>query len=149
MTNRIQVRVGQVDYVYTGHDFGFGAPGVAAHQSNVRFSAGIVITLGAREASQPSPAQQPPQVAEGVEIPLLGATGIAANRGIELVAVPSGSPAAKAGMQPRDVVIAVDAQTVRTPEELQSALAAKTPGSAKITYMIRGMWKAEKVIELR
>lgn len=149
MTDRFHVRVGQMDYVYTGHDFTFGAPGVAAHQNNVRFSAGIVIMLGAKKTPEASPAAQPPQVAQGIEISSLGATGITANRGIELVTVPSGSPAAKAGMQPRDVVVAIDDQPVRTPEELQSALAAKTPGSAKITYMIRGMWKAEKVIELR
>ncbi|MGH9601721.1 MAG: PDZ domain-containing protein [Terriglobales bacterium] len=149
VTDRFNVRLGQVDYVYTGHDFSFGAPGVAAHQNNLRFSAGIVISLGAKKAPEASPGQSSPQVVPGVEIPSLGAKGVAANRGIELVAVPSGSPAALAGMQPRDVVVAVDDQPVSTPEELQSALVAKTPGSAKLTYMIRGMWKAEKVIELR
>lgn len=149
VTDRFNVRLAQVDYVYTGHDFSLGAPGVAAHQNNVRFSAGIVISFGGRKDAQTAPAPSSPQIVAGVEIPSLGAKGVAANRGIELVAVPSGSPAALAGMQPRDVVVAVDNQPVSTPEQLQSALAAKTPGSAKLTYMIRGAWKAEKVIELQ
>jgi len=148
LTDRFSVRLGQADYLYTGHDFSFGAPGVASHQNNYRFSAGIVITFGGKK-DPTTPGQPSPPIVAGVEIPSLGAKGVTASRGVELVSVPSGSPAAAAGMQARDVVVAVDDKPVATPEELQSALLATTPGSAKITYMIRGAWKAEKVIELR
>src|SRR5690606_11302596 len=49
--------------------------------------------------------------------------------GVEVVSVSPGGPAAAAGVQLGDVIIAVDDQEVRTVSDLQAALATRDPGS--------------------
>ncbi len=54
ITGRFAVRTGQVDYLYTKHDFSGGTPGIATHENNLRASVGIVFQFGAAH-----PAPQP------------------------------------------------------------------------------------------
>ena len=57
----------------------------------------------------------------------LGATNTA---GVVVNAVTNGSPAAAAGLEPGDVITAIDGQRIRTPGELVATVGERAPGSA-------------------
>jgi len=58
--------------------------------------------------------------------------------GALVVNVESGSPAAQAGIQEQDVIIAVDGQPVGSSEELQVAVDSKRPGDTVTIEYVRG-----------
>ena len=71
ISERIAVRVGQVDYFYTKHDFSGGAPGIANHQNNLRASVGIVFQFGATHVeAQPRAQKAHPTAAVSIPVAL-------------------------------------------------------------------------------
>ncbi|MBI4546009.1 MAG: Do family serine endopeptidase [Gemmatimonadetes bacterium] len=57
--------------------------------------------------------------------------------GAEVTSVQSGTPAARAGLQPGDVIMAVDGQAVEDATELQTMLAGRRPGERVKLTLIR------------
>ena len=57
--------------------------------------------------------------------------------GVPVLRVVPGSPAAQAGLQPGDVVLAADGQPVKRTADLLAAVAAKKPGD-KVVLQVRG-----------
>jgi membrane-associated protease RseP (regulator of RpoE activity) len=58
-----------------------------------------------------------------------------ANQGLQVTNVEEGGPAAEAGIEVGDYLRSVDGQVVRTPEQLRSAIASRSPGDeVTITY---------------
>lgn len=142
---------GQADYLYTGHDFTDLIPGIAAHQNNVRASAGIVYSFGGAEHVSKAPRQSAPRVSHaGLSIPSLGITAIiGSNPGAEITDEAPNGVAALAGMKPGDVINSVDGKPVSTPMELAASLANRPAGDkVKISFMIRGMWQSDTVLLL-
>lgn len=163
----ISIRVGQVDYLYTRHNFSYGVAGVATHQNNLRVSAGIVFTFGAgREASigptvelgpsQPhtikneSPSTQEPLPRTTVEAQILPVGLVVRSRGsggVEIVSVAQGSASSRAGLQPGDGITAVDGKAVRSTVELASELSSIGAGDkVRISFMARGYWQTEAIL---
>jgi serine protease Do len=63
----------------------------------------------------------------------------AANGGVIVNLVTPGGPAAKAGLQPKDVIVAIDGQNVKDGDQLVAIISAKKPGSTvKLTYLRDG-----------
>jgi serine protease Do len=59
--------------------------------------------------------------------------------GVFISVVTPGGPAAKAGLQPKDVIVAIDGQNVKDGDQLVAIISAKKPGStAKVTYLRDG-----------
>jgi serine protease Do len=59
--------------------------------------------------------------------------------GIVVVSVQPGAPAAKAGLEDGDVIIAIEGKKVRDPSELTNAIGLLSPGSkVKVTYFRNG-----------
>jgi hypothetical protein len=143
---------GQADYLYTGHDFTDLIPNIAAHQNNVRASAGIVYSFGGAErVSTAAPRQSVPRASgAGTLIPSLGATvAIGSNPGAEITDEAPNGVAALAGLHPGDVINAVDGKPVKTPIELAAELANRPAGDkVKISFLIRGLWQKDTVLLL-
>lgn len=141
---------GQVDYLYTGHDFTDLLPGIAAHQNNVRASAGILYSFGGAERSI-APRQSAPHVSRaGMQIASLGITAtIGSNPGAEITDEAPNGVAALAGIHVGDVINAVDGRPVSTPMELAAELANHAAGDKiKLGFLIRGQWQTEAVLLL-
>lgn len=65
--------------------------------------------------------------------------GLPKPAGALVAAVEKGSPAAKAGLEPGDVILGIDGKTVDTPGELPAAIATKLPGeSARLQIWRKG-----------
>jgi S1-C subfamily serine protease len=58
--------------------------------------------------------------------------------GVRVASVVKGGPAAKAGIQPGDVIVAVDGQPTPTTEELQAVLPTLKPGQRVNVDLVRG-----------
>jgi len=71
-----------------------------------------------------------PRLARGetIERAYLGVATAAAASGVQVQSVTAGGPAARAGLRTGDVVVGVDGERVRAPEDLTSAIARKRPG---------------------
>jgi serine protease Do len=58
------------------------------------------------------------------------------NGGVIVSAVTPGAPAAKAGLQPQDVIVSVDGKSIKDGDDLVAIVSAKHPGdSVKIGYL--------------
>ena len=68
---------------------------------------------------------------------------LASNRGILITSVLNGSPADKSGVQPGDVLIAIDAQEVQIPREMLDLVASLPPGKVAVFRLLRGSRKIE------
>jgi S1-C subfamily serine protease len=55
--------------------------------------------------------------------------------GVAIAAVPDGTPAAAAGLEPGDVIEAVNGKPVNSPEQFVSIISAMKPG-AKVTLRV-------------
>ncbi len=64
--------------------------------------------------------------------------GLTEARGVVVTAVAAGSPAAKAGIQPGDVIVAVADQTVRDAEDVRLAVARAKIGTQIVITILRG-----------
>lgn len=74
--------------------------------------------------------------------------GLEAAQGAEVVSVSPESPAARAGVQLGDVIVAVDTLEVRTVSDLQAALATMDPGRTVTLRAIRYGQQVEIAVEL-
>jgi serine protease Do len=62
-----------------------------------------------------------------------------ANGGVIISSVTPGGPAAKANLQPQDVIVAVDGTPIKDGDELVGIISAKSPGATvKLTYLRNG-----------
>jgi S1-C subfamily serine protease len=56
--------------------------------------------------------------------------------GLQITGVAPGSPAAKAGFKPGDVILKINRQPVKTLDDLRRALKARTPGKSIPAYIL-------------
>ncbi len=61
-----------------------------------------------------------------------------AREGVVVDSILPGGPASKSGLQPGDVVTAVDGKTVKTTRQLRDEVAGKKPGRATVLEVVRG-----------
>jgi len=148
VTDRFAVRAGQVDYLYTKHDFSGGTSGVATHQNNLRASVGIVFQFGAaHQAHQPRVQKESPTAA--ISIPALGVYVVQSDHGAKIVDLSPKGAAASVGLALGDIIDSVNGSPVKGPTELTSALSTISPGSKVLLgYAIRGMWHSEATVTL-
>ena len=146
VTNRISVRLGQADYFLTRHFNDIGAP----NQNNFRVSAGIVFTFGGtREVvSRPARRKAGPSPASSEAAPL-GVFGNAGDNGFAVTSVRAGSAAAQAGIEPGDIVTAIDARPVHTSGDIESAIATSQTGTIRVSFLVKGAWLTEKDVKVR
>ncbi|MCW2509664.1 MAG: peptidase and chymotrypsin/Hap [Modestobacter sp.] len=71
-----------------------------------------------------------------------------APKGVAVVAVTSGGPAATAGIQPGDVIVAVNGQRTPTAQALGAVLADLTPGQAVPVTVVRGTGQQDVQVTL-
>jgi S1-C subfamily serine protease len=64
--------------------------------------------------------------------------GVNATQGVVVAQVQPGSPAAQAGLQPRDVITAVDGQPLESDTGLAEAISAHKPGDTLALTVLRG-----------
>jgi hypothetical protein len=151
LQNRLSLRVGQIDYLFTKHNFSFGTPGVATHQNNYRASAGIVFQFGGTHVSQTiqprlKTGQHPNVSAGAMLIPTLG-VHVAFKDGVQITDLAPNGPGSAAGLRPGDFITAVDGVPVKTPEALANALSGMGNGSkVQLRVMIRGMWQSDVTV---
>jgi len=69
--------------------------------------------------------------------------GLASERGILISSVLNGSPADRSGVQPGDVLVAIDGQEVQIPREMLDLVASLPPGKAAVFRLLRGSKKIE------
>ncbi|WP_263377760.1 trypsin-like peptidase domain-containing protein [Granulicella paludicola] len=70
----------------------------------------------------------------------------AANGGVIVSVVTPGGPAAKAGLQPKDVIVAIDGATIKNGDELVAIISQKKPGTnVKLTYLRAGKRETAEV----
>ena len=147
------------DYVFSRHNI-LGGPSVT--QNNFRVSSGVVFTFGGRRevsgrvpSPQPTPTVQPPPSARRVPGPQptptaqpplsaqraisLGFVGYATDDGFKVTSVREGSPATQIFLRPGDVISKIDDKEVKNDRDIESAVAASTSGTIKVT----GLDKAE------
>jgi len=65
-------------------------------------------------------------------------------RGLLLVSVEEGTPAAEAGLMVGDILAAINAQPLNDPEDLVSALSADVVGKVVTLELLRGGQRIEK-----
>jgi opacity protein-like surface antigen len=147
---RIAIRFAQFDYFMTRHALNLGA----STQNNFRVSAGVVFRFGGGTWStsgsprRPNPAN-PEASAPTTEAILLGVTGSEHEDGVHVASVRSGSPAAKAGIQPGDTIATIDGQHVRNSHDIEAAIATNTTGTIKVGLLIKGAWLSEREVKMR
>ncbi len=152
LKDRISLRAGQFDYLFTKHDFSFGAPGVAAHQNNYRASVGIVFQIGGRlPVQERQPKQSAPLrravSAAAMPITSLGVYVEAVSEGAQITDVAPNSAAASVGLRPGDIINTVNGGQIKTPAELANAFSGMTAGTkVRLGFMIRGMWQSEATV---
>jgi opacity protein-like surface antigen len=145
VTNRISVRLGQADYFLTRHFNDIGAP----NQNNFRVSAGIVFTFGGTHEVVSRPASRSAGFSGASEAALLGVFGYPADNGFAVTSVRDGSPAAQAGIEPDDIVTAIDARPMHTSGDIESAIATSQTGTVRVSFLIKGAWLTEKDVRIR
>jgi S1-C subfamily serine protease len=70
--------------------------------------------------------------------PVAETHGIAHARGVAVRSVESGSPAARAGIQPRDVIVALDGRGIASVADLHRALGVEAIGASLWLDLVRG-----------
>jgi opacity protein-like surface antigen len=172
LTDHISLRAGQVDYLFTKHNFSGGIQGIATHQNNYRASAGVVFQFGggstrsttSAPSKAPPPYKEPARKKEPEERPAhkvtssalmpISALGVTVqttprNAGAQITEVAPNSVAALAGIHPEDIINSVNGAQVTTPMELAAALSVIASGTTvRLGYMIRGAWQTETTVIL-
>lgn len=74
--------------------------------------------------------------------------GASAPGGVQVVGVTPDGPAARAGLQPGDVIMSVNRQSVDSPEEFRQALAANPNARSVLLKMARGAYATYLVVQL-
>jgi membrane-associated protease RseP (regulator of RpoE activity) len=70
------------------------------------------------------------------------------SQGLRVASVQEGGPAAKAGIQTGDLILSVDGQVVKTPEQLKSVVEAKAPGTTVTITFDRGDQEMRATVKL-
>ena len=83
-----------------------------------------------------------PETVEGLtnflwEQGALGVSTSLAQQGADIQVVEPGGPAARAGLGAGDVIVAVDGETVREPDEVSEAEAEREPGDEIVVEVLR------------
>lgn len=135
------------DYVFSRFNVSGGS---ALTQNNVRASVGIVYSFGSTERASATPRQDTPHGSGGgMLIPALGITAVASGQGVEITDEAPNGAAARAGLQPGDVIDAADGKPVKTPMELGAELSSRAAGDKiKLGCLIHGQWQTETVVSL-
>jgi len=143
---------GSGDYVLTRHNI-FGSAFQNFTQNNVRASVGVVYLFGGGvHRSTPRidrDTTQRPISSDTSEAALLGVTGCSSSAGLTVASVRAGSPAAAAGISRGDVITSIDGRPVRNSREIETAIAANTSGTVKVSYMLKGNWLTEREVKVR
>jgi S1-C subfamily serine protease len=71
-------------------------------------------------------------------LPPRAASAVGRDKGIEVVEVMEGSPAATAGLRPEDVIVAVDGEPMRDVGDLQRLMVAERIGREISVELVRG-----------
>jgi S1-C subfamily serine protease len=84
-----------------------------------------------------------PEAYLGARVVTLGpdlkqAYGLVADSGAVIAEIGSGSPAERAGLEPGDVVVAVDGRPIASAGQLHQAVAASRPGQQMRLQLVRG-----------
>jgi serine protease DegQ len=79
---------------------------------------------------------------------IAGQLGVSATSGVVVLSVVSGGPAAKAGIQPGDVITAIDGQGVSDVEDFLATLRNDQPGQTVTATFFRGNAKMETKVVL-
>jgi S1-C subfamily serine protease len=66
------------------------------------------------------------------------AASVGRDRAVEVVEVVPGSPAARAGIRPEDLIVAVDGDAVRGVDDLQRLMTAERIGTPVSLAVVRG-----------
>ncbi len=151
LSERIALRAGQVDYLYTKHDFSSGVPGVASHQNNLRASVGIVFQFGATHQTEaPQPRAHEAHATAAILIRALGVYVVQADSGgARITELSPNGAAALAGLHPGDIINTANEAKVKSPTELANALSTIAPGSkVRIGFAIHGAWQTEATVTL-
>lgn len=85
----------------------------------------------------------------GSEAQSFGVTVSPTDQGPKVTFVRPGSPAAQVGINPGDVLLRIDCQTVHSGSDIESAIAANTTGTPWVSYLIGGAWLSEQQITVR
>jgi putative serine protease PepD len=80
--------------------------------------------------------------------PVIGANVADAASGVELTAVDSQGPAAKAGLRAKDVITKIDNERVTTLEELIVSIRTRRPGDVVVLDYARGSTRAQASVTL-
>ena len=89
-----------------------------------------------------------PEVKQQLEIESDGRIRVAADRGILLIRVVNGSPAAQAGLQAGDIVQSINNQPVTTTEEVQRLVERSTVGSQLQIQVQRNQQSTQVAVRL-
>lgn len=153
LTEHASLRVGQLDYLFTKHDFSGGVQGIATHQSNLRASVGIVFQFGGRPS--PSRSQEAPRLAvspKAISVPVLGlyAADGPNSSGAFITEVSPYGAAASAGLHPGDIINSVNAGQIKTSVELAAAVSGLAVGAkVRLGLMIQGQWQSETTVVVK
>lgn len=145
------------DYVLTRHNI-LGGP--AFTQNNFRVSAGIVFFLGGIGETSGRVRENGPLVSttksnrlEGCDAvsqtPILGVSGCANGTGLRVTSIRADSPAARAGINPGDIVVKIDGRPVQSGRDIELAIAASSTGTITVGYLIKGTWLTERQVTVR
>jgi hypothetical protein len=98
-------------------------------------------------AAPPTPAVVAPPPPQRLEFGITGlavapSAGMPDRVGVVVVAVGAGSVAQKAGVITGDIVYKLDARAIRTPADLEAAVAATAAGAGAVIHVFRGMGEA-------
>ena len=62
---------------------------------------------------------------------------------------PCGSPGARIGFVPDDVIAEIDGRPVHNNHDIESGIAGNARGLIKVVYLIKGMWLTEREVTVR
>lgn len=141
------LRLIQVDYFFTAHDFSEGMPGIAVHQNNIRISAGLIYRFGNKTRTSPS---QPQTALNSIDIPKIGVGVVTSeNGGAKIIVVAHGGIAELAGLKAGDVITEINENTVQRAEDLSILLSKiSAPTAIHVTYLIHGAWQTKIVLPI-
>lgn len=139
------------DYVLTHHNIFKVIEPLAptATQNNFRVSVGIVFTFGGTHEVVSRTVRRKAGSASVGEAALLGVFGNASDNGFAVTSVRAGSAAAQAGIEPGDIVTAIDARPVHTSGDIESAIATSQTGTIRVSFLVKGAWLTEKDVKVR
>jgi len=113
---------------------------VQPHAMNVRLSTAkrpsdkdLMTREGGEDENEKSTPEQGVEGSFGLQVQPYRQGGQA---GLQITGVAPGSPAAKAGFKPGDVILKINRQPVKTLDDLRRALKARTPGKSIPAYIL-------------